>query len=719
MNFTRLFWLLSVCMTLIRLAVIGHIGLSGDEAHYWGYTQHLELSYFDHPPLIAWVIKFSTIFFGNTEFAVRLPTVLMFFAASIVIFNLAKRLYDERVAFWSIVILNIVPLFSFLGAVLTVPDAPLALFWALFAAVFHRIVTDNRAGDKRWYLLGLLVGAGLLSKYNAVLLPVSAGLFLLLSPRHRHFLRTKEPWLALLVALAAFSMVIVWNWENNWVSFGFQLRHGFGKSIPHFSMNLLGRCLGAQAGYISPLFFFLYWALVIRYIISIVRYLPDLMRASSDTPLSAGAPGTPALLLFSLSFPTLFLFNSIASFNEILPHWPAMGYLLLTIGVARGIVARWNDKQFRAYVLCAGAVALLLTVLVPVQALFKPLRAAWFMPSIEARKVEDGVTRAEKVDVTNELYGWEKVGAKIAEMSKESPQPFIFSHRHYVSSQLAFYTPLHPRIYTLSERIDAYDLWQRDLSQLNGRDGLFVTNDYFYLDPRTVFPFAGFDAPVVIDIYRNGTLVRKFWITRCRRFDLSKLPASYTTSMLGERNVLSVSLIRLDHRLFWFINKSLKSRPLDLIMGAVSAVDVALGLNTGLIVLLIMVALVLWLTRREKFWPEFMLAIAIIAVGGIVVNVLKDIVGRSRPPALFGAEVNTFSEIFYKGSFPSGHSQIAFSVATYLTSRIKKYWWAFFLFAFFIAFSRIYNGVHFPSDVVAGGFIGCCVALIMIRLVKI
>ncbi|MEI8218601.1 MAG: glycosyltransferase family 39 protein, partial [Elusimicrobiota bacterium] len=709
----RLFWILNTGTAIIRLFIIGRIGLSGDEAHYWTYTQHPALSYFDHPPLIAWIIKLSTMVFGSTEFAVRFPTVLIFFCTSIVLYKLAKNLYSEQIAFFTIVLLNIIPVFSFLGAVLTVPDAPLALCWALFAFIFHRIIIDKRPNLSRWYVLGAVLGAGLLSKYNAVLLPVSAGLFLLLSREHRRLLRTKGPYIALAVALIMFSAVIAWNGENNWVSFGFQLRHGFGTGLPHFSIALLGRTMGAQAGYLSPLFFFLYWALAGSLSLTAVKAL---RRQATN---HAQSPALPALFIFSFSLPTLILFNAIAGFNEILPHWPAMGYLLLTISAGHFIVSRWDNRPARIFITSAASLAIFLTVLVPVQALFKPLRPEWFMSKTDASKIEDGVTKAEKVDVTNELYGWKEVGEKLTEMMTETPNAFIFSHRHYVSSQVAFAVPSHPFVYTLSDRIDAYDLWQRDISALDGRDALFVTNDYFYIDPQTVFPFASFDKPVTLKICRRGKVCRIFWITRCRQFALAKLPTQYTATALGEHKSIAAALIRIDHRVFWFFNRTMHFPALDFVMGWVSKIDMALGLNTGLIVLLTIVGIVLWNTRREKFLAEFLLAIAIVAIGGILVNFMKDWIGRLRPPAVFGGQVKTFAEIFFKGSFPSGHTQIAFAVATFLTSRVKKYWWAFYLFAVFIGFSRMYIGVHFPSDVVAGAIIGSGIALIMTKLIKL
>ena len=472
MTYRNKFWILTAFSALLRLLIIGRIGLTGDEAHYWTYTRYPDLSYFDHPPLVAWLIKLFTFAFGNTEFAVRFPAVLIFAAVTYLIYRLTRELFDEKTAFWAVVILNITPVFSFLGGVLTIPDTPLSLFWMLFIYVFYKTVKDNRPSN--WYFLGAVLGLALLSKYNAVLLPVSAGLFLLFSKEHRHHLKRMEPYLGLGLAFLIFLPVLIWNLENGFASFGFQFRHGMGKSAPHFSLALLAKCLGAQAGYVSPVTFTVFW-------LALFFCAFRALRKNDEN----------SLLIFAFSFPTLVIFNFIASFNEILPHWPAMGYLILAPAAADMAINNWHKKWFKFTAVAGGVLGALLCVLVPLQALFKIIPPELLLPKQEAVKLEDGITKAEKIDLTNELYGWRQAGEKIVELQNQhgEPKPFIFTHRHYISSQLSFYIPGMPRVYTLSDRIDAYDFWQRDLGALDGRDGVFVTNDYFYMDPSKVFPF--------------------------------------------------------------------------------------------------------------------------------------------------------------------------------------------------------------------------------------
>ena len=106
MNYKLWFWIVNAGTALLRLLFIGKVGLTVDEAHYWTYTKFLSLSYYDHPPLTAYIIKLSAWVFGNTEFAVRFPAVLIFFTVSWIFFICARKLYNERTAFAGTLLLN-------------------------------------------------------------------------------------------------------------------------------------------------------------------------------------------------------------------------------------------------------------------------------------------------------------------------------------------------------------------------------------------------------------------------------------------------------------------------------------------------------------------------------------------------------------------------------------------------------------------------------------
>lgn len=703
MNFTVLFWIINGLTTLLRMLIMGRLGLSGDEAHYWAYSRHPELSYFDHPPAIGYIIKFTTAIFGANEFGVRISAVVFFFFMSYFLFKLVKEMYGEKTAFWAVVMVNLIPAFSFLGAVMAIPDSPLAFLWVVFIYYFRKFILEQK--KYYWYILGAVLGLGLLSKYNAVLLALSVFLFLLLSAEHRQWLMRKEPYLALCLSSVMFLPVIIWNLQNNFASFGFQLKHGFGKVSPQISLETLGKCVGAQAGYISPIIFLVMWtvlgALVLRYY----------KKKERDV-----------LLVLAFSMPSLLLFNGIAVFHEILPHWPAMGYLVLLISVARYSVKLWDRTWFKNLSLAGWTLALVLTVLIPVQAMYKVLKPEWFMPKAEAMKVEDGIIKAEKVDVTNELYGWKEVGKRIDELVAQAPEPkpFIFTHRHYIASQLSFYVPHHPEIYCFSDRVDAYDFWQRDLSALDERDGIFVCDEFFYTEPETIYKFKSWHMIDPVEYFRNGRKVRIFWLTYGRKFNLGKLPPEFTSELAGAKTTAMDGIRNLDHAAFWLINKDWSNRVLDFVMGQWSSFDARINLNTGMVLMVIAVGIYLWKTRRERFWKEFLLFAGIIIFGGIVVNLIKHFMGRIRPLGIWGNTVRSFGEDLMGSSFPSGHSQTVFSAAVYIAYKVRKFWWIvlFFAIAAFVSVSRIYVGVHFPADVTAGIIIGIVIAVAAVKIFK-
>ena len=106
-------------------------------------------------------------------------------------------------------------------------------------------------------------------------------------------------------------------------------------------------------------------------------------------------------------------------------------------------------------------------------------------------------------------------------------------------------------------------------------------------------------------------------------------------------------------------------------------------------------------------------------IGGVMINLLKDYFAIPRPPAVL-AEGSFFltGEGYKTRSFPSGHSFTAFLMATICFLYCKKtlYRWSFIVLASLTALSRVWIGVHWPSDVLIGGAMGIGVGLICVWL---
>lgn len=103
----------------------------------------------------------------------------------------------------------------------------------------------------------------------------------------------------------------------------------------------------------------------------------------------------------------------------------------------------------------------------------------------------------------------------------------------------------------------------------------------------------------------------------------------------------------------------------------------------------------------------FRMALAVLLTYGIAIGVAKPLVARERPyriPALAVRTVEASPATSY--SFPSGHAATAVAGAVAAARMCPRAAWAIWLLAGLIAYSRVYVGVHYPSDVTAGALIG-------------
>ena len=133
------------------------------------------------------------------------------------------------------------------------------------------------------------------------------------------------------------------------------------------------------------------------------------------------------------------------------------------------------------------------------------------------------------------------------------------------------------------------------------------------------------------------------------------------------------------------------------------------ALGTGTVVLMIVAVAALFLVLTQHKYSAILLLVS--TGGGLVLNLILKM-GFNRPrPAIFIPEVRAVSS-----SFPSGHAMsaaIVYGTVAYLAARLHKRRWARVLIMFIalvvillICISRLYLGVHYPSDVVAGVSIG-------------
>lgn len=241
-----------IALVVLRLAVAAFTPITFDEAYYWTWSKHLAGGYYDHPPMVAYVIRLGTMIAGDTEFGVRVVSILLAIPMSWAVYRAAEILFrDARIAASAAIFLN-VTLMAAVGTVIVTPDAPLMV--ASSFVLFYLAKVYETGKGAWWIAVGAAAGCALLSKYTAMFFGASILLWLIIVPKLRHWFAS--PWLYLggLTALAIFSPVILWNADHEWVSFIKQLGRA---RVNGFTLKYLGEMIPTQAGFATPLVFIL------------------------------------------------------------------------------------------------------------------------------------------------------------------------------------------------------------------------------------------------------------------------------------------------------------------------------------------------------------------------------------------------------------------------------------------------------------------------------
>ena len=245
---------LMVALTAARLAVAAILPLAPDETYYWVWSHALAAGYLDHPPMVAFWIRIGTLLAGQSALGVRLLGPLSAALASWFLFDAAQCLFPGRRAGSAAVLLLNGSLLLGVGSVIMTPDAPLIFFWTATLWAMVRLI-DSDSGVW-WLAAGLFGGLALDSKYTALFLWVGVGLWVLLVPAARPWLRRWEPWAAVVLGTALFAPVLIWNAAHGWVGFA---RQGgrVGDWQPMRAVGFLAELFGGQIGLATPWIFIL------------------------------------------------------------------------------------------------------------------------------------------------------------------------------------------------------------------------------------------------------------------------------------------------------------------------------------------------------------------------------------------------------------------------------------------------------------------------------
>lgn len=425
---------LVAALTGIRLWAAGALGLAADEAYYWLWSQHPALGYFDHPPMVAVLVRASTAVFGASEFGIRWLSVLLGAAASLGAWRLTRRLGGSERAALSAAALIQATLFLGAGAVLVTPDTPLVLFWTLALLALAEVW---RTGRGVWWLAaGLMVGLAFVSKYTAVFLGLAIPMWLALVPELRRWFRSPWPYAGGALCLAVMAPVLWWNLAHG----GASLAKQFGRAVPKaVDPRFVPEFLAGQAALLTPLVGILVlWGLWI-----VGR------RALREREAAA------VLLMVSV-VPLLAYLVWYGLFDRVQGNWTAC-LLPASVAVAAIGMERRPPAPWLAAVLAFSARwSVVSGVLI---GLFVIGHAAFRLAPLA-------------VDPTGQLHGWREAAQAVEQAAQRAGAATIGTASYTTTAHLRFYGSGRPPVVQLGERLRYAMEPEPDMAALRGRPTL-------------------------------------------------------------------------------------------------------------------------------------------------------------------------------------------------------------------------------------------------------
>lgn len=463
-------------IVLLRFSFIGVMGAMPQDAYYYFYGQHFALSYFDHPPAIAWILRAFTDLFGRHVFVIKLADTLVTLGTLLAFYRLSRCFLSGPRAWNGLLLLYSTLMVTILSLVST-PDVPLLFFWCVSLMAVYRAVFEERKAY--WIWAGIAMGLAFDSKYTAIFLPAGAVLYLLLSNRHRRHLWSPWFFASILFFGIAILPVVIWNVNNNFASFRFQSSERVG-GVEFHPLDFFG-VIGHQAAILLPvllgILFYYCYKLVRKYKWHIT-HIP-----------------APQLFLLCFFVPIFGLFLLISPIYWVKINWMMPAYITGIIWISTWVTFKYLRWQW----ICSLVVHLALAV----EIIFYPV----------------------PIHSDDTMIGWSGLGAGVKELVAAYPDDFIFSADDYkTSAMLNLY--LGHMVYSkniLGENALQFDFIGTDINTLKGRNAIFINSltdvndavdELAFVKKLSPFFSSVTQLPPII-VKQQGRVVRKFLVFRC------------------------------------------------------------------------------------------------------------------------------------------------------------------------------------------------------------
>lgn len=476
-------WGIILLFSAIRLVLISVMGLMPQDAYYTYYSSNLALSYFDHPPMVAYMIKGFIFLFGKSAFALHIGDFIVTSTSLWICYLIAKELIDKEKVKIAMLLLITAPIFTIM-CLCTTPDVPLFFFWAISVFVTIKALKS----DKFWFWLlgGLLAGLSFSSKYTAVFIPAGLFCYLLISPKEWKKIFSWRFLIFVLMFIVGACPVIIWNIQNEFISLRYQgaARATEAAEFEIKFSNFFG-FLATQLLLALPLLF-------IPLFISVYKIFKKLiLRQSLD---------------FMQRFSAAFVFPLLLSFTALsFIYWIKINWLIPIYVVAAVLAVDYvkNIKWLRWQI----AFSVFIHIFIFVELVWMPI----------------------KINSDDTWFGWKELANEVKTRKTEVPDYFIFSDDLYkTSAALNFYLDEHIYAGNVIESF-AYQFALNDsnLDHLLGKNALCITsskskrNSPYYEPIEEVLGYYFEEVTLQDSILikdRRNVVQRRFAVYKCKNY---------------------------------------------------------------------------------------------------------------------------------------------------------------------------------------------------------
>jgi len=506
-NYRKYVGLLIAISTIIRACVAATLELGNDEVYYRLLALYPDWSHFDHPLMVGLTIQlFSFNLLLNSEFFIRLGSVVLGAANIWIVYRIGSVIKNERAGFFAAMLYTASVYAFVITGIFILPDTPQSFFWLLsILLMLQSAVSDPNKPKARVKMLqmGIMIGLAILSKYTSIFL--WAGVFLYIVFYNRVWLKSKWFYYSLATTAIITLPILIWNIRYDFISFTY---HGGRVDLMGHVLNAdyFLTELGGEFFYNNPVNFIL--ILVTLFIIARNKLKLDKVYIRSILLISM--PLTVIILTFSL-------------FRRTLPHWTAPAYTTLLVLVAAWLdqVTREKTRRIPRSIIAALGFLLLIIVLGVGQ-----INYGWIdFTSLEKKY---GIVAD---DPSLDMFGFDQAGRAFAQLVEEDRSNGLMSEESILVGN--FWFPLANFDYYAASPIGMRSFGIGQLDQIHkyawinrahggfkkGMDAYYLTTSREYRSPYGNLDqyFEDILPPDTINIYRNGIVAKQAYVYRLKK----------------------------------------------------------------------------------------------------------------------------------------------------------------------------------------------------------